>query len=321
MQIHLLNALEGLEFYSLMNKQITHIPVLLDESIAILSLKKGDVVVDGTFGGGGHSRAILNAEADISLISVDLDEAAKERFAARFSSTDNAQFVHSNFKDAAYILEKAGYKLVDKVLLDLGTSTFQLLADERGFSFQSETPLQMTFSQEGSHTGFTAYDIVNSWQESSIADIIYAYGEEPKARSIAKAIVEARKAAPITTGKELATVIESVIPWKNKPFGKGKRIHPATKTFQALRIAVNDELVVVKEALDNWWQHLAPNGRIAVITFHSLEDRVVKQWMKEKQETKRVITKKPIVPTEQSLQENPRARSAKLRCVEKVTLI
>jgi 16S rRNA (cytosine1402-N4)-methyltransferase len=298
---------------------VTHIPVLLEPSIELLTIKDNDVVVDGTFGGGGHSALLLETNPSITLICTDLDEAAEARFHARFDGKKNVHFVHSNFKDAQFILDTVGIPAVDKVLLDLGTSTFQLLSDERGFSFNSDTPLAMTFSQDGSHTGFTAYDIVNTWAESSIADIVYGYGEDTKARIIAKAIVEARKIAPIATSLQLATVIEAVIPQRYKPHHGGKRIHPATKTFQALRIAVNDELVVVKDALNNWWEKLAPGGRIAVITFHSLEDRVVKQWMAQNTlEHKRVITKKPIPPTEEALQENPRARSAKLRVIEKI---
>lgn len=301
---------------------ITHIPVLLEPSITLLDIQAGDIVVDGTFGGGGHSNALIDAYgATITLICVDLDEAAEERFAVRFGGKKNVHFVHANFKDAEQIMQAAGVPVVNKVLLDLGTSTFQLLADERGFSFQSDTPLAMTFSRAGSHTGFTAYDIVNTWAESSIADIIYGYGEEPKARIIAKALVEARKSAPIMTSLQLATVIESVVPRRNRPFGQGKRIHPATKTFQALRIAVNDELAVISEALENWWAHLAPGGRIAVITFHSLEDRIVKRWMADKEKiNKRVITKKPLPPDAEALQANPRARSAKLRVVEKIII-
>lgn len=297
--------------------EITHIPVLLEPSIELLEIHPGDIVVDGTYGGGGHSGAMIDAYKDITLICTDLDEAAQPRFAKRFGNMPNVHFVHANFKDAEQIMASAGVPAVNKVLLDLGTSTFQLLADERGFSFHSDTPLAMTFSQAGSHTGFTAFDIVNEWREESIADIVYNYGEEPKSRIIAKAIVEARKLAPILTSKQLAEVIESVVPQRNRPFGQGKRIHPATKTFQALRIAVNDELAVVVEALDNWWKHLAPGGRIAVITFHSLEDRVVKRWMADKAPNKRVITKKVITPDEEALQENKRARSAKLRVVEK----
>ncbi len=297
--------------------KVIHISVLLDESIRGLNIQDGDIVVDGTFGGGGHSQKIVEVYGDnIKLICTDLDEKAKFRFDQKFSLAKNVYFVQSNFKDADYILNQTGEKMVDKVLLDLGTSTFQLLDDDRGFSFNSDTPLQMSFSKEGSHTGFNAHDIVNEWAEESIADIIYAYGEEPKSRKIAKAIVEARKSKSIDTSKELADIIQNIFP-QNNFFTKKKKIHPATKTFQALRIAVNDELQVVREALDNWWTHLNVGGRIAVITFHSLEDRVVKRWSKDGAEDKRVITKKPIIPSEIELLENPRARSAKLRIIEK----
>lgn len=297
--------------------EVKHISVLLEESIEGLNIKSRDVVVDGTFGGGGHSQKILEKYGnDIKLICVDLDEKAKIRFDQKFLNTKNVHFVHSNFKDADYILNEVREKSVDKVLLDLGTSTFQLLDDSRGFSFNSDTPLKMTFSEVGSHTGFNAYDIVNEWEEESIADIIYAYGEENKARQIAKAIVKSREEKPINTSKDLSIIIENIFP-KNNFFTKKRKIHPATKTFQALRIAVNDELRVVEEALDNWWKKLNVGGRISVITFHSLEDRVVKKWSRNGEKGKRVITKKPIVPDEQSLKENPRARSAKLRIIEK----
>ncbi len=291
-----------------MKSESFHIPVLLHESIASLALTSGDIVVDGTFGGGGHSKAILDQIKEGKLICVDLDEAAQARFTDRFGGDARATFVQSNFKDAAYILAQAGIDHVNKVLLDLGTSTFQLLADTKGFSFQSDAPLHMAFSSAGSHTGFNASDIVNTWREESIADIIYGYGEDRKARKIAAAIVAARAITPITTSKMLADIIETAV----KRTG---RIHPATKTFQALRITVNDELRVITEALDAWKCVLAPGGRISVITFHSLEDRVVKQWMKS-QEQLRVITKKPIIPTVEELQANPRSRSAKLRVIE-----
>lgn len=283
-----------------------HIPVLLQESIDGLSIQPGDIVVDGTFGGGGHSNAMLTQYGDsIELICVDLDEAAQARFETQGIS---ATFVHANFKDVAEILQKVGKTQVDKVLLDLGTSTFQLLQDSRGFSFNSDSPLQMTLSEHGSHTGFTAWDIANEWAEESIADIIYAYGEDRASRKIARAIVDARAKGEIKTSKQLADIILAA-------FKSRGRIHPATKTFQAFRIAVNDELSVIKEALDAWWAVLAPAGRIAVITFHSLEDRIVKQWMKTHE---RVITKKPIVPDRTQLLANPRARSAKLRIIEKI---
>jgi 16S rRNA (cytosine1402-N4)-methyltransferase len=292
----------------------THIPVLLHESVDGLAIVPGDVIVDGTFGGGGHSGLIIEQYKDtVSLVCVDLDEAAKERYMALFGTQTNTVFVQSNFKDAQYIIDTAGVVAkqgVTKVLLDLGTSTFQLLADTRGFSFQSDAPLSMAFSEKGSHIGVSAWDIVNEWAEESIADIIYAYGEDRSSRKIARAIVEARASGPIDTASGLATVILGA-------FKRRGRIHPATKTFQAFRIAVNDELNVLKEALSSWWQLLAPGGRIAVITFHSLEDRIVKQWMKA-QTNERVITKKPLIATTQELQTNPRSRSAKLRIIEKI---
>ncbi len=288
-----------------------HIPVLLKESIEGLSIKKGDVVVDGTFGGGGHSKEIYENFPDIKkLICIDLDEDAKNRYEDIFKNKTHIDFILDNFKNSEQILLKAKSSVVDKVILDLGTSTFQLLNDTRGFSFNSDTALSMSFSKNGSHTGFSAYDIVNSWGEDSIADIIFFYGEEKKAKLIAKAIVNSRKNTPIKKSSELASIIETVIKKRGK-------IHPATKTFQALRITVNDELQVIEQALDAWWRVLNKNGRIAVITFHSLEDRIVKRWMK-KQTNERVITKKPIIPTAIELKINKRSRSAKLRIIEKI---
>lgn len=288
-----------------------HISVLLNESITALDIQKGDVVVDGTFGGGGHSKAIYEKFGkDISLVCVDLDEDAKQRFENIFKGTD-VTFVQENYKNVEQILSKSGHKFANKVLLDIGTSSFQLDQDTRGFSFNSDTPLKMTLSQNGSHTGFDAETIVNSWGESSIADIIFYYGGETFARKIAKAIVKNREISPIKTSKDLSTIIEATIKRRG-------RIHPATKTFQALRIAVNDELEVLKSSLNAWWEVLPVGGRIAVISFHSLEDRIVKQWSNNKELNKRVITKKPITPTKEELEKNPRSRSAKLRIVEKI---
>ncbi|MEO5645983.1 MAG: 16S rRNA (cytosine(1402)-N(4))-methyltransferase RsmH [Candidatus Paceibacterota bacterium] len=291
-----------------------HTPVLLHESVMSLDITDGDVIVDGTFGGGGHSSVIAEALHDTGmLICVDLDEAAEGRFEEKFVGAKNVKFVHSNFKDTTAILEQAGITTVNKVLLDLGTSVFQLLADTRGFSFHSDTPLTMTFSEQGSHTGFNAYDIVNTWREESIADIIYGYGEDRSSRRIARAIVAARAITPIVTAVQLAAVIEAAVPRRG-------RIHPATKTFQALRIAVNDELGTLTTAMDSWWEALSPHGRLSIITFHSLEDRLVKQWMKTKTEESigSILTKKPIAPSDEELQTNPRSRSAKLRTIEKL---
>ncbi len=287
-----------------------HKPVLLHESITALDIHDDEIIVDGTFGGGGHSKAIDELGKNIKLICVDLDEDAQDRF-EKFFKGSKAIFVHDNYKNAKAILEKVGESKANKVLLDIGTSSFQLDNDTRGFSFQSDSPLAMTLSKSGSYTGFNAYDIVNEWEESSIADIIFYYGEDSFARVIAKAIVKARALVPIKTSKDLADLIAVTIKRKG-------RLHPATKTFQALRIAVNDELTVLKEALSAWWEHLLPGGRIAVITFHSLEDRIVKRWMVSEEQEKRVITKKPIIPSTEELQINPRARSAKLRIIEKI---
>lgn len=290
-----------------------HTPVLLNESITALDINDGDIVVDGTFGGGGHSAAILEAGKVKKLIAVDLDEEAETRFGKQFPKNPEVVFVHDNYKNVESILKKASVVSVDKVFLDLGTSSFQLDTDTRGFSFRSDTPLLMTLSASGSHTGFNAYDIANEWEETSIADIIFHYGEDRAARKIARLIVEARAKGPIKTSGELASIIEAGIPRRGK-------IHPATKTFQAFRIAVNDELVTLKDALNAWWGLLNTGGRIAVITFHSLEDRIVKLWMKEHAQNNvgRVITKKPIVPGEDELKLNPRSRSSKLRIIEKI---
>jgi 16S rRNA (cytosine1402-N4)-methyltransferase len=287
-----------------------HIPVLLHESITALDIHEGETIVDGTFGGGGHSKAIEGLNRGVRLICVDLDEEAEKRFSSEFNGS-SAIFIHDNYKNAETILKKSGVSKVDKVLLDIGTSSFQLDNDTRGFSFQSNSQLQMTLSANGSHTGFNAYDIINEWAEDSIADIIFYYGEDPFARVIAKAIVKARALSPIKTSKDLAELIANTIKRKG-------RLHPATKTFQALRIAVNDELSVLKEALSAWWKYLSPNGRIVVISFHSLEDRIVKRWMVDQTEEKRVITKKPITPSQEEIKNNPRARSAKLRIIEKI---
>lgn len=289
-----------------------HIPVLLHESITALDVHPGDVVIDGTFGGGGHSTLLLSSTPLATLVCVDLDEDAQARFVTLLGTDPRARFVHDNYKNARSIIATSKISVINKVFLDLGTSSFQLDNDTRGFSFRSDTPLLMTLSQEGAHTGFTAYDIANEWEETSIADIIFHYGEERRARRIAKAIVAARARGPITTSGMLARIIEESVPRQGK-------IHPATKTFQAFRIAVNDELETLRSALESWWTLLAPGGRIAVITFHSLEDRIVKLWMKTKalEDNGRVITKKPITPSDDELRANPRSRSAKLRILEK----
>jgi 16S rRNA (cytosine1402-N4)-methyltransferase len=285
-----------------------HIPVLLSETIEALQNTGTKVFVDGTFGGGGHSQVLLTENPDAFVICVDLDPLAQNRFSALALPKDRSVFIQENYAHVEEICTKAGKTHIDGVLLDLGTSAYQLLEDTRGFSFMKSSPLQMTFGEGVGASGLTAYDIVNGWDEENIALILYRYGDEKASRKIAHAIVTARAEKPIETSGDLATVILKCIPRKGK-------IHPATKTFQALRIAVNNELEILQQAIHGWYERLAPKGRLAVITFHSLEDRIVKHFMKSK--NGRVITKKPIVPTREEILSNPKSRSAKLRVIEK----
>lgn len=283
-----------------------HTPVLLLETIEALNNTGAKVFVDGTFGGGGHTEALLkNSEAFV--VCVDLDPAAKVRFESLNIPKKRCVFIQENYANVSEIVSATGIHRVDGVLLDLGTSAYQLLEDTRGFSFMSDTPLRMTFGEDVGASGFTAYDIVNDWDEENIALILYRYGEEKASRKIAHAIIEARKNEPIKTSHQLASLIETCVSRKGK-------IHPATKTFQALRIAVNNELEMLQKALSEWYAMLSPGGRLAVITFHSLEDRIVKLFMKSVHG--RVITKKPITPTKEEIVSNPKSRSAKLRILE-----
>lgn len=287
---------------------MSHVPVLLHESIDGLSIKKGDTFVDATLGAGGHSSSVAKAFGDsISMIGFDLDHKAIEL--ARQTVTNaggtitpiNANFRHMD----------AHIKEADKILFDLGVSSMEFGKSGRGFTFTHDEPLLMTLASKLDADTLTAGDIVNSTREEELADIIYRYGEERFSRKIAKAIVDARKKKRIETSGELAKIVESVIPRRG-------RIHPATKTFQAIRIVTNDELGALTDGLIAAWKILKPHGRIAVITFHSLEDRIVKNLFKElAKEHGILITKKPIVPSRTEITTNPRARSAKLRIIEK----
>ncbi len=301
-----------------------HKTVLLQESVDGLSIQKGDVVVDGTLGGGGHSEEIAKRfGSDVTLIGIDMDQKAIDRARERIGKiTPHALFFRDNFRNIAEVLEKAdlptqdGHHLVNRILLDIGLSSDQFEVSGRGFSFRKNEPLLMTFSEDPKEHAFTASTIVNEWAEESIADVIYGYGEEQFSRRIAKAIVEAREFRPIETTTELVHIIEASVPFF---YRKGK-ISAATKTFQALRIAVNDELGALKQGIADGFEALAPKGRLAVISFHSLEDRIVKQYFKKLKDEEKgiIITKKAIVPTEEERKANPRARSAKLRIIEKV---
>ncbi|MDP3965647.1 MAG: 16S rRNA (cytosine(1402)-N(4))-methyltransferase RsmH [bacterium] len=294
-----------------------HVPVLLHEAIENLCIQSGDTVVDATLGGAGHARAIAQKLGVKGiLIGFDLDGSAIERTkkALEKFTKPAIHLVNANFRNLSSELAKLNIKQIDKALFDLGWSGYQLEA-RRGFSFLKDEPLLMTYSGSATESTLTAATIVNEWAEESIADVIFGWGEERYSRRIAKRIVEARTKAPIRTSLQLAEIIRGAVP----PAYRHGRIHPATRTFQALRIAVNDELGALKEGLMGAWANLAQGGRIAVITFHSIEDREVKQlflaW--EKNGDGKRITRSPIRSGREELSENPRSRSAKLRVIEK----
>lgn len=287
-----------------------HEPVLLHEVIDGLDIKDGDVVLDMTLGAGGHSRAILESGKDIHLVGIDQDDEAiaiAEKTLKQWK--DKVTILKGNFRDAQIRLAGIGVSKVNKILFDLGVSSMQLDSAERGFSFRADAPLSMTMSDQAK---FSARDIVNGWDEKDIANVIFAYGEERKSRAIAKAIVAAREKKPIETTYELADIVNGAV--GKKPWMK---TNPATKTFQALRIAVNDELGALKDGLVAAEHLVLPGGRIAVISFHSLEDRIVKNFMKEKKMNgSELIFKKPITASEEEENRNPRSRSAKLRIIK-----
>ena len=280
----------------------SHIPVLSQEVITGLNIQPGGNYLDLTVGGGGHSRLILDTAEDVKITCVDQDEdalkAAKENL-SEFG--DRVKFIHSNF--ANFQFPENSY---DGILADLGVSSYHLDNPERGFSFRNTANLDMRMNQQQS---LTAGDIINEWDEKELADIFFKYGEERLSRKIARRIVEKR---PFNTTTELAEAIAYSVP----PKYRHGRIHPATRVFQALRIAVNDELKVLETLIEKVPNALIPGGRIAIISFHSLEDRPVKHGLRNSP-LLRILTKKPIIATEEETKENPRSRSAKLRIAEK----
>lgn len=297
--------------------ETVHISVLLKESIEGLNLNDNSIVVDATFGGGGHTREILKNFKNVKVIAFDSDGEAFKRAEKNITGyEDRIIFKNLNFKNIKKGLLEENISLVDGVLFDLGISSDQLDQVERGFSFLRDEKLLMTMKENPNDEDLTAYEIVNTWEESSLADIIYGYGEEKYARRIARNIVEARQIKPIETTFDLVNIINSSVPVK---YQKGK-IHPATRTFQAIRIAVNDELRVLEEGLKNALEVTKKDGRISVITFHSLEDRIVKNFFRNNaKEGKLVlINKKPIVPSLEEIKNNKRSRSAKLRIIQKL---
>lgn len=307
--------------------QVEHRPVMLAEVLAGLALQPGADVIDGTVGGGGHAAALLEVIAPRGrLLGLDADPAAIARCRHRLAAAiaeGRACLVQANFRDLAQVARDAGFAAVDGIVLDLGLSSLQLADRARGFSFQVAGPLDMRFDpvQET-----RAADLVNHLSEDALADLIHAYGEEPRARRIARAIVQAR---PLKDSAKLAAVIVNAV-------GRGRqRIHPATRTFQALRIAVNDELEALRMALPQAVRLLRPGGRLAVISFHSLEDRIVKQFLQQEardcicpphvprcvcghRATVRLITRRPLQPATDEVVANPRSRSAKLRIAERL---
>ena len=300
-----------------------HIPVLLEEVLAGLAIGPGMRIIDGTLGGGGHTAAMLAASApDGRVLGLDADPAAVQRVTRRQAElVANGRLVIAgvNFVEIRATAIAYGFTAVDAILLDLGLSSFQLETPERGFSFSQDGPLDMRFDPT---QGISAADIVNEWEEQDLADLLYQYGEEHRSRRIARYLVNSR---PIATTGELAEAVSRAVGGR-----RGKRIHPATKTFQALRIAVNRELEHLQETLPDCLALLRPGGRLAVISFHSLEDRIVKQWMQqeartyvpdpthlygghERTATLELVTRKPVTASEAEAAVNPRSRSAKLR--------
>ncbi|MCS7285999.1 MAG: 16S rRNA (cytosine(1402)-N(4))-methyltransferase RsmH [Anaerolineae bacterium] len=302
---------------------MSHIPVLLEEVVKGLAVKPGGLYIDATVGEGGHAEAILEASSpDGCLLGIDADDKALEKASeklARFRG--RVALVKANYRDLAITARREGFFQVDGILFDLGFAFFQVEDPQRGFSFYLNGPLDMRYDRSSK---LSAYHIVNRTPEEELADIIWRYGEEPRARRIARAIVQAR---PIRSTLELAKVVEQVV-------GSGRKIHPATRVFQAIRIAVNQELDNLKEALPQTIELLKPGGRLAVISFHSLEDRIVKEFFRQESRdcicppempvcvcghraTLKVITAKPVKPSPEEVKANPRSRSAKLRIAER----
>lgn len=306
-----------------------HVSVLLEESVAALNIRPEGTYVDGTLGGGGHASEIARRLTTGHLVGIDRDARALRAAGERLAPyNDRVTLVHGNFREMDSIFRELGLPGADGILLDLGVSSPQLDEGERGFSYMTDAPLDMRMDQEDS---LTASQVVNTWSYEELKRILYDYGEERYAPQIAGAICRRREEAPIRTTLELVDVIRSGMP----PAALREKQHPAKRSFQAIRIAVNDELGAISRAMEKMIPLLNPGGRLAVITFHSLEDRIVKSAMAEaargctcppsfpvcvcgRKPQVTVITRKPILPGEEELEHNPRARSAKLRVCEKI---
>ncbi len=307
----------------------SHVSVLLQECMDALCIKPDGIYIDGTAGGGGHSHEIASHLTEGKLIALDRDMSAVNAASARLAKFgEHAQVVHSNFSEMAQVCRELGIEGVDGVLLDLGVSSYQLDTADRGFSYMADAPLDMRMNREDT---LDAYTVVNTYTEQQLKKIIYDYGEERFAPRIAQRIVQEREKQPIRTTGELVGIIKAAMPASAKEGGH----HPAKRTFQAIRIEVNGELSVIEPTIRDAVSLLKPGGRIAIITFHSLEDRIVKQTFASlasgctcprdfpvcvcgKKPLVDIISRKPILPGEQELEINPRSRSAKLRVAEKL---
>lgn len=305
--------------------EFKHIPVLFNETIDALNVRPDGIYVDCTAGGGGHCAAVAERLTTGRIIAIDQDPEAVANLQERFKNNGRVTIVHDNFVNIPSILENLGIDGVDGIMADLGVSSHQLDTDERGFSFHKDAPLDMRMSMEG----MSAADLVNTASQSELQKIIYTYGEEKFAPSIARNIVKAREKKPIETTFELVDIIKASMPMKAKRDG-----HPARKTFQALRIEVNGELEKLERALDDMFEALNPSGRIAIITFHSLEDRIVKKKFNKfcegcicppefpvcvcGRKPRGKLPFKSKAPTENEVGENFRAHSARLRAIEKI---
>ena len=312
-----------------MNMEYRHYSVLLNECIDALNIRPDGIYVDGTLGMGGHSEQIAKRLTTGRLIAIDRDSMALERAGRRLAPyADRITFVHGNFRDRPRLLRENGVEKADGMLFDLGVSSPQLDEAERGFSYMTDAPLDMRMDRE---EGLTAWNVVNEWPEEKLKRILYDFGEERYAPRIASAIAEQRKAKAIDTTAELVDVIRSAMP----AAALREKQHPAKRSFQAIRIAVNDELDSVSELMENATECLNPGGRLAVISFHSLEDRIIKNAITSREhgctcprdfpictcgfvQTLKSITRKPILPSDTELAENPRSRSAKLRVAERI---
>lgn len=309
--------------------EFSHVPIMLEEVLEALNIREDGIYVDCTLGGAGHSSQIIKRLSSKGrLIGIDQDTDALMAAKERLKVYDNVTFVHSNFYEIDTVLKDLNIEKVDGILMDLGVSSYQLDEAERGFSYMNDAPLDMRMNRDNE---FSAYDVVNNYSEEALYTIIRDYGEDKFSKRIAKFIVEKRSIKPIDTTLELVGVIKAAVPAKARREGP----HPAKRTFQAIRIEVNKELEILNDAIEKSIDSLSKGGRMAIITFHSLEDRIVKNKFRElekpctcpkefpicvcgKEPILKVISKKPIEPTDEEVEENPRSRSAKLRVGEKV---